>query len=108
MNIRLKHLLKEAGIWDTPGTSDPSGQGQAPPAGSPEATGDDPKDVQRLTDKMMNNQAIQLAVKKINMKNEVAPAIIAFAKMLNDQVPGALTGGRLAKLYRDLRNSIKG
>jgi len=106
MKIKLRDLISEATLDDLVGTSgDTSGQGQE---GSPEATGDDPKDVQRLTDKMMNNQAIQLAVKKINMKNEVAPAIIAFAKMLNDQVPGALTGGRLAKLYRDLRNSIKG
>ena len=53
----------------------------------------DPKDVGKLVDKLKNNQAIKLAVKKINMKNEVGPAIIAFAQMLNDQVSGALTSG---------------
>ncbi len=110
MKIKLKDLISEATLDDLVGaSSDPSGQGQAPPPGSPEATGEeDPRDVQKLVDKMMNNQAMQLAVKKINMKSEVGPAVIAFAKMLNDQVPGSLSGGRLQRVIAELRRALKG
>ena len=77
---KLKDILLEADVFN--GGSDATKQD----------TGD-PKDVGKLVDKLKNNQAIKLAVKKINMKNEVGPAIIAFAQMLNDQVSGALTSG---------------
>ena len=63
----------------------------------------DEKDVEKLTDKLKNNQAIKLAVKKINMKNEVGPAIIAFAQMLNDQVPGALTSARRQYIIKAMK-----
>ena len=64
---------------------------------------DDPKDVGKLVDKLKSNQAIKLAVKKINMKNEVAPAIIAFAQLLNDQVPGALSSGKRMQIITALK-----
>ena len=87
---KLKDILLEADVFG--GGSDTSSQ----PA-------DEPKDVEKLVDKLKNNQAIKLAVKKINMKNEVTPAIIAFAQMLNDQVPGALTSGRRQQIIAALK-----
>ena len=72
-------------------------------AGSDQGT-DDPKDVEKLVDRLKNNQGIKLAVKKINMKNEVAPAIIAFAQLLNDQVPGALTSGKRQQIIRAMKD----
>jgi hypothetical protein len=71
-------------------------------AGNTQGT-DDPKDVGKLVDKLKNNQGIKLAVKKINMKNEVGPAIIAFAQLLNDQVPGALTSGRRQQIIKAMK-----
>ena len=38
------------------------------------------------------------------MKNEVAPAIIAFAQLLNDQVPGSLTSGRRTQIIKALKD----
>ena len=87
---KLKDILLEADVFG--GGSDTSSQ----PA-------DEPKDVEKLVDKLKNNQAIKLAVKKINMKAEVTPAIIAFAQMLNDQVPGALTSGRRQQIIAALK-----
>jgi len=77
---KLKDILLEADVFDADSNATKQDTG-------------DPKDVGKLVDKLKNNQAIKLAVKKINMKNEVGPAIIAFAQMLNDQVSGALTSG---------------
>ena len=37
------------------------------------------------------------------MKNEVGPAIIAFAQLLNDQVPGALTSGRRQQIIKAMK-----
>jgi len=88
---KLKEILLEADVFS--GGSDATSQ----PAG-------DPKDVEKLVDKLKNNQAIKLAVKKINMKNEVAPAIIAFAQLLNDQVPGSLTSGRRTQIIKALKD----
>ena len=78
---KLKDILFEADVFAKGDT------------GAVDATSDDPKDVQKLVDKLKMNQTIKIAVKKINMRTEVAPAIIAFAQMLNDQVSGALTSG---------------
>ena len=77
---KLKDILLEADVFDANSNATKQDTG-------------DPKDVGKLVDKLKNNQDIKLAVKKINMKNEVGPAIIAFAQMLNDQVSGALTSG---------------
>ncbi len=95
--LKLKSLLiKEASLDDLKsssgtGQSDPSGQGQAPPAGSPEATGEeeDPKDVERLMDKLLNNQQMKQAVKRINTVAEITPAVLAFVKLINTESPAA-------------------
>ena len=89
---KLKDILLEADVF-----------GGGDVGAAKDAESEDPKDVAKLTDKLKNNQAIKLAVKKINMKNEVGPAIIAFAQMLNDQVPGALTSGRRQQIIRALK-----
>ncbi len=60
-------------------------------------------DVSKLITKMTTNQAFKSAIEKINMKNEVAPAIIAFAQMLNDQVPGALNASRRQSIIKALK-----
>ena len=41
--------------------------------------------------------------KRINQKTEVAPAIIAFAKLLDRQMPGALNPARVQQVLRGLR-----
>jgi hypothetical protein len=87
---KLKDILLEADVFDTGASGNDQGM-------------EDPKDVDKLVDKLKNNQSIKLAVKKINMKNEVGPAIIAFAQMLNDQVPGALTSGRRQQIIKSLK-----
>ncbi len=102
MKIKLKNLISEATLDDLVGKAGAAGQGStddAAPAGS-----EDPRDVQKLTDKFMNNQSIKLAIKRINMKTEVAPAIIAFANLLNQQVPGAITAGRRQQIIKALRD----
>ncbi len=102
MKIKLKNLILEATLDDlvkTPAGSEAGGDDGATDAGS-----EDPKDVQKLTDKFMNNQSIKLAIKRINMKTEVAPAIIAFANLLNQQVPGSLTSARRQQIIKALRD----
>ena len=89
-DVAKQHKVNEAEVFDTGASGDNQGT-------------DDPKDVGKLVDKLKSNQAIKLAVKKINMKNEVAPAIIAFAQMLNDQVPGALTSGKRVQIITALK-----
>ena len=91
---KLKDILLEADL--------PPGYEQGTQDGNNQGT-DDPKDVEKLVDKLKSNQAIKLAVKKINMKNEVAPAIIAFAQMLNDQVKGALTSARRQQIIKAMK-----
>jgi len=93
---KLKDILTEADIFNTGNTSSSRDRGSGIGA-------EDPKDVQKLVDKLKNNQAIKLAVKKINMKTEVAPAIVAFAQLLNDQVKGALTSGRRQQIIKALK-----
>ncbi len=88
-DVAKQHKVNEADVF---GGGDESGD-----------TSTDPKDVQKLVDKLKNNQGIKLAVKKINMKNEVGPAIIAFAQLLNDQVPGALTSGRRQQIIKAMK-----
>jgi hypothetical protein len=82
---------------------DPSDQDVADAAKLQQAVDEKPKDVEKLVDRLKNNQGIKLAVKKINMKNEVGPAIIAFAQMLNDQVPGALTSSRRQYIIKAMK-----
>ena len=77
--------------------------GSSEPTGETGATSEDPKDVAKLVDKLKNNQGIRLAVQKINLKNEVGPAIIAFAALLNDQVPGALTSGKRQQIIKAMK-----
>ena len=93
---KLKDILLEADIFGPAKIEDPAGE-------SGVDNEEDPKDVTKLVDKLKNNQAVKLAVKKINMKTEVAPAIIAFAELLNTQVPGALTSGRRQQIIRALK-----
>jgi len=100
MKIKLKSLISEATLDDLVGKSASGGEeGAAGPTGS-----EDPKDVQKLTDKFMNNQSIKTAIKRINMKTEVAPAIIAFAKLLNIQVPGSINSSRRQQITKALRD----
>ena len=99
MKIKLKNLISEVTLDDLVGGQDTASSDSATDSGS-----EDPKDVQKLTDKFMNNQTIKLAIKRINMKTEVAPAIIAFAKLLNQQVPGAITAGRRQQIIKALRD----
>ena len=113
MKIKLKDLISEKTLDDLVGAT--AGGNTKPDMDKVFMKGqdrdeltDEPRDVQKLVDRMMNNQAMQLAVKKINMKTEVGPAVIAFAKMLNDQVPGSLSGGRLQRLIAELRRALKG
>ena len=87
---KLKDILLEADVFDTGASGNDQGM-------------EDPKDVDKLVDKLKNNQSIKLAVKKINMKNEVGPAIIAFAQMLNDQVKGALTSARRQQIIKAMK-----
>jgi hypothetical protein len=93
---KLKDILAEADIFNTGDKLADRDRGSGIGA-------EDPKDVQKLVDKLKNNQAIKLAVKKINMKTEVAPAVVAFAQLLNDQVPGALTSGRRQQIIKALK-----
>jgi hypothetical protein len=108
---KLKDILKES-IGELPSSKlvkmkwNPVTEADVFAKGDPAtvgATSNDPKDVQKLVDKLKVNQTIKLAVKKINMRTEVAPAIIAFASLLNDQVPGALTAGKRQQIIKALK-----
>tara|TARA_R110000796_G_scaffold232570_1_gene350979 strand:+ start:222 stop:584 length:363 start_codon:yes stop_codon:yes gene_type:complete len=93
-DVAKQHQQNEASVF-TPGDDFGGGPGRDLKT--------EPKDVQKLVDKLKSNQAIKLAVKRINMKNEVAPAIIAFAQLLNDQVPNALTTGKLQQIIKAMK-----
>jgi len=101
MKLKLKNLISEATLDDlVGGSSDPSGQGQTPP----EATGDDPKDVQNLIDRFSTNQQMKMAVKRINQPVEIVPAIMAFIHLINKEsgAAGKMTKAHLARI----RNQI--
>lgn len=107
MKIKLKDLISEATLDDlVGGSSDASGQGQE---GSPEATGDDdPKDVQFLMDKLLKNQQMKMAVKKINTVQEITPAVLAFVKLINTESPaaGKMNVSHITKIKAALNDMI--
>ena len=106
MKLKLKDLLKEAPMAPAfpKMKTDAERKAALEPKGfSDDEPSEDPKDVDRLVDKLENTAAIKLAVKRINQKTEVAPAIIAFAKLLDRQMPGALNPSRIQQVLRGLR-----